>query len=69
MIKTIDLKIEAFRQAEEQFKKLDENKEALTPKIYKATEKLITKQLKQNLKQIDKQYPIEKEVEKFLKKD
>ena len=69
MIKTIELHAEAFKKAEEKLKELATKKEILPAKEYKLIEKQIMKQLKYKLKQIDKQYPIEKEIEKFLQKD
>ena len=68
-IKTIELKAECFKKTEEQLKKLSTQKEIISAKEYKTIEKQIMKQLKQELKLIDKQYPIEKEIEKFLQED
>lgn len=66
MIKTLELQAGAFKKAEERFQELKTNKKELSTKAYKLIEKQITKQLKKELKLIEKQYPIEKEIEKFL---
>lgn len=66
MIKTIDLMTKVFSETNKQLLELEKQKDTMPKGTYKKLIKLILKQSKKQIKQIKKQYPIEKEVEKYL---
>lgn len=69
MIKTIDLMTKVFRETDKQLLELEKQKDTMSKGTYKKLMKLILKQSKKQIKQIEKRYPIKKEVEKYLQEN
>lgn len=67
MIKTIDLIAGVFADTDKKVAELKQKKESLTDKEYEKQLKQITLQSKKQIKQIEKQYPLNKELDKYLK--
>ncbi len=67
MIKTIDLMAQVFHETDKQLIELDNQKNNMPAKEYKKRLKEILSQRKKQLKEIEKKYPLEREVEKYLK--
>lgn len=68
MIKTIDLMAQVFHETDKQLLELGNQKNSMPAKEYKKRLNEILSQRKKGLKEIEKQYPIEQEVENYLKK-
>lgn len=69
MLKSIQLKLELSKKTHTQLDNLEEQKLSLTKKQYKKEKKLILKNMKKELKQINKEHPFEKEVLDLLNED
>lgn len=68
MIKTIDLMAEVFREMDKQIKSVKQST-SLTKAEQKQKIADIKKSAKQKLKEIEEKYPLEQEVNKFLKEE
>ena len=60
---------QVFNETDKQIHKLNKQKNTLPDKEYEKTLENILSKQKQQLKQIEKQYPIDKEVKKYLKEN
>lgn len=67
MIKTIDLMAQVFHETDKQLLELGNQKNSMPEKKYKKRLNEILNQQKKQLKEIEKQYPIEQEIENYLK--
>ena len=69
MIKSLELKKQIFIKTDTLFKELEQEKNTLTTKEYKKRKKEINNYAKQQIKLIDKAYPIKKEIKKLMNED
>ena len=67
MIKTLDLSIQVFSETRHQLENLKSKQGTMSADEYKKARNKIYQQRYNKLKQIEKEYPLEREVEKFLK--
>lgn len=69
MIKTIELELEVFKKTEEQLNELQNKKDHISQKEYNLQKKEIMKSAYKSIKEIEKQYPLKKEIHKLLEKE
>lgn len=67
MIKSLDLSIQVFSETRQQLENLKSKQNTMSADEYKKARNKIYQQRYNKLKQIEKEYPLEREVEKFLK--
>lgn len=67
MIKSLDLSIQVFSETRQQLENLKSKQNTMSADEYKKARNKIYQQCYNQLKQIEKEYPLEREVEKFLK--
>ncbi len=67
MIKSLDLSIQAYAETRQQLEKLKLKQNTMSTDEYKKARNKIYRQRYKQLKQIEKEYPLEEEIEKFLK--
>ena len=67
MIKSLDLSIQVFSETRQRLENLKSKQNTMSADEYKKARNKIYQQRYNQLKQIEKEYPLEREVEKFLK--
>ena len=69
MIITLQLKLELSNKTHKQLEDLENQKKLLNKKQYKKEKNLILKNMRKELKQINKEHPFEKEIQKLINED
>lgn len=68
-MKNFTLKIELYKKMEEKFQEIEKQKNNIPKKLYRLKIRELNKQTKKQIKIIDKNYPLEKDIEELMKED